>query len=84
MIGAMASLPLPGVADIRAAEALATRLHDDDRIQVPIGGWPVPAALGDGIVPRIVLRVSAQRYNESADYERLASALRPHARSGAG
>ena len=84
MLGSMATLPLPGVADIRAAEALATRLHDDDRIQVPIGGWPVPAALGDGAVPRIVLRVSAQRYNESADYERLASALRPRAHSGAG
>lgn len=84
MLGSMATLALPGVADVKEAETLATRLREDDRIQVPIGGWPVPAAVRDGSLPRIVLRVSAQRYNERSDYARLAAALRQRVRSGAG
>ena len=47
-----------------------------DGIEIPIGPWPVRAGRSDGAVPRILIRISAQRYNEPADYERLASALR--------
>ena len=36
---------------------------------------PVRAAQRDGEAPQILLRISAQRYNEPADYERLANAL---------
>jgi isopenicillin-N epimerase len=75
MLGSMAALPLPGVADEIAAEALRRRLETEDRIQVPIGGFPVAAARSPGAVPRILVRISAQRYNEPADYERLAAAL---------
>lgn len=75
MIGSMAALPLPGVVDEAAAEALAAALSAEDRIQVPIGGWPVPAARDPGVAPRILIRISAQRYNEPVDYERLAVTL---------
>jgi hypothetical protein len=50
-------------------------LESEDRIQVPIGPWPVRAAQREGEMPRILIRISAQRYNEPADYERLAAAL---------
>ncbi|MEO8570715.1 MAG: aminotransferase class V-fold PLP-dependent enzyme [Chloroflexota bacterium] len=75
MLGSMAALPLPGVDDEVAAKSLAARLVAEDRIQVPIGPWPVRAALPAGATPTILLRISAQRYNERADYERLAEAL---------
>ncbi len=75
MLGSMAALPLPGLVDEAAAEALQRRLEAEDGIQVPIGGWPVPAARSEGAAPRILLRISAQRYNEPADYEALAAAL---------
>jgi hypothetical protein len=70
----MAALPLPGVA-VDAADAFHDALETEDRIQVPIIGWPVPAALDGSVEPRVLLRISAQRYNEPADYERLAAAL---------
>ena len=75
MLGAMAALPLAGVRDAAAAEALGRQLEREDRIQVPIGAWPVAAAQADGVERRILVRISAQRYNEPADYERLAEAL---------
>ena len=75
MLGSMAALPLGGVPDETVARELGRRLRDEDGIEVPIGPWPVRAARHDGAVPQIVVRISAQRYNEPADYERLASAL---------
>ncbi len=75
ILGSMAALPLPGVADEVAAKALGARLVAENRIQVPIGPWPVRAALPAGATAQILLRISAQRYNERADYERLAEAL---------
>ncbi len=75
MLGSMAALGLPGVDDTQAATELGRRLAAEDGIQVPIGGWPVPAALGDGARPQILIRISAQRYNERVDYERLAAVL---------
>jgi isopenicillin-N epimerase len=75
MLGSMAALPLAGVPDEAAAKSLGRRLLDEDAIEVPIGPWPVRAARSDGVLPRIVVRISAQRYNEPADYDRLASAL---------
>jgi isopenicillin-N epimerase len=75
MLGSMAALPLPGIDDEATATGLGAILETEDRIQVPIVTWPVPAALAPGATPRILIRVSAQRYNEPADYERLAAAL---------
>jgi isopenicillin-N epimerase len=76
MLGSMAALPLPGVPDEDAARALGRRLLDEHRIQVPLGLWPVRAARGDDIEPRMLIRISAQRYNEPADYDRLVEALK--------
>jgi isopenicillin-N epimerase len=75
MLGSMVALPLAGVADEAAATALGAALETEDRIQVPIGPWPVRAAQRGGVAPRNLVRISAQRYNEGADYERLAAAL---------
>jgi isopenicillin-N epimerase len=75
MLGSMASLPITAIADEDAAIAFDRRLLDEYRIQVPMVAWPVRAARQDGVPPRILIRISAQRYNEPADYERLAEAL---------
>jgi len=77
MLGSMAMLPLP-IAPLpdEEIEALA-RLVRRERIEVPIFGWPVPAARDspDALPEAVVVRISAQRYNELADYERLAEVL---------
>ena len=44
MIGSMATIPLPGRGSDAAAATLAAALYDEDGIEVPIIGWPVPAA----------------------------------------
>ena len=76
MIGSMATLPLSWIdTDDAAAELVHDRLEAEDRIQVPVGVWPVPAARTDGVRPKAFVRISAQRYNEPADYDRLATAL---------
>jgi isopenicillin-N epimerase len=84
MVGSMAALPLPGVVGEAAAVALGAALANEDGIQVPIGGWPVPAARPDDALPRILVRISAQRYNERSDYERFADALVRRIGTGAG
>jgi isopenicillin-N epimerase len=75
MIGSLATLPVPADAalpPVRATSALALDpLHDAlyaRGIQVPIVACPAH--------PGRLLRVSAALYNERADYERLAQALR--------
>lgn len=75
MLGAMAALTVPGVHDDAGAEALGRRLATEDGIQVPIGGWPVRAARNGPDPDQILIRISAQRYNEPGDYDRLAEAL---------
>ncbi len=75
LLGTMVTLPLPDrpehEADIPGlpgyADPLQKRLVDEHRIQVPIINWPTPRSR--------FFRVSAQRYNQLADYERLADAL---------
>jgi isopenicillin-N epimerase len=62
MLGSLAALPLPD-GDDPLQEALYARHH----VQVPIIPWPAP--------PRRLVRVSAQLYNEDADYAALAAAL---------
>lgn len=63
MLGSLASLPLPDGDSVRLHRAL----RDTHRIQIPVFPWPE--------APRRLIRISAQRYNQLSDYERLASAL---------
>jgi isopenicillin-N epimerase len=78
MLGGMAALTVPGLSTDEDAARLHRVLLDEERIQVPVVGWPVRAARENpGAPPKsVLLRISAQRYNEPADYERLADALR--------
>lgn len=82
MLGSMAALPIPGLGDDAAADALWRALALEDGIQVPIGTWPVRAVRGEGDPEHVLVRISAQRYNEIADYERLAQALARRLRIG--
>lgn len=75
MLGSMAALPIPSLRDEAGADALRQQLEREDGIQVPIGGWPVRAARTRDDPERILIRISAQLYNEPADYDRLAGAL---------
>ena len=75
ILGSMAAMLLPGVADEVAARELGQILEREDGIQVPIGPFPVRAARVDDRPPSITIRISAQLYNEPADYDRLAQAL---------
>jgi len=72
MLGAMAAVPLPDGTESAApplySDPLQNKLLFDHGIEVPIVPWPEP--------PKRLLRVSAQLYNEPADYEKLAAALR--------
>ncbi len=88
--GSMAIVPLPVPATTATGRALKAALLDEDRIEVPITAFPVPAARPrQGDEPSaLAVRISAQRYNELSDYERLAEALarrlRQSTRSSAG
>jgi isopenicillin-N epimerase len=77
MIGSMAiiRLPIAPIAD-PDIDALKTSIVADDRIEAPIHGWPVPAARAtpDALPTALAVRISAQRYNEPADFDRLAEA----------
>ena len=71
MLGSMAALPLPDGKARTAAALYGDPLQDElfaRGIEVPIVPWPRP--------PRRLVRVSAQAYNEAAEYRRLAAALR--------
>jgi len=76
MLGSMAVIPLPGAAAPPDEDPLAAALFERHRIEVPIIGLPVPAALGPGERARFrLVRISAAPYNRLAQYERLAAAL---------
>ncbi len=73
----MAALPVPGLVSEADADRLYLDLVAAD-IEVPVSGWPARGARSspDTEPAAVLLRVSAQRYNEPADYERLAASLR--------
>lgn len=84
MLGSMAALALPGRPGGREAERLQRALADVDRIEVPIVSWPVRAARARGAAPAAnLVRISAQRYNRLAEYERLGDVLADRMRSDA-
>ena len=72
MIGSMAAVPIPDspydTHSLFGNDPVQDILFDKYRIEVPVMLWPKH--------PKRVLRVSAQLYNEPAEYERLADALR--------
>ena len=73
MIGSLAAVRLPVGSDAPPtsplyADPLQAALYQRHRLEVPIVSWPGP--------PHRLVRVSAQLYNELADYELLARALR--------
>lgn len=53
-------------------DPLRAHLCTEHAIEVPVSAWPPVPSRGPA---RRVLRISAQRYNDRADYERLAAAL---------
>ena len=66
----------PLAPDDAGPEAPTRALADEDRVAVPGGPGPVRACRVPGQPPaRALLRISAQRYNEPSDYERLADVL---------
>jgi isopenicillin-N epimerase len=77
MLGSMAAVPLPMVAPTAAAAArLQAALFDEDRIEVPVLTFPVPAACPPGAGPaQTLVRISAQRYNRPEEYARLGERL---------
>jgi isopenicillin-N epimerase len=84
MIGAMASVRIRETLDENGANAIAQSLAENERIEVPIVVFPVRAARSPAAPPTNLVRISAQRYNEPSDYERLADALVARLGTGAG
>ncbi|HUQ43344.1 MAG TPA: aminotransferase class V-fold PLP-dependent enzyme [Candidatus Limnocylindria bacterium] len=74
MVGSMAVVTIPAGTD---PDALNLDLAENELIEVPVTPWPVRAARDDPNSPPklILVRISAQRYNELDDYDRLAEAL---------
>jgi isopenicillin-N epimerase len=77
MVGAMAAVPLAGLATDAEAVSLARTLAVADRVEVAVAPWPVPAARSSPEAPAtaVLLRVSAQRYNDGSDLDALEGAL---------
>lgn len=72
MIGSLAAVELPdgdGNAPVSPLDMdpLQDALRNQHAIEVPVIAWPAP--------PKRLLRISAQLYNDRAQYERLAAAL---------
>ena len=76
MLGSMAAVPLPGRPAPPDEDPLAAALFERHGIEVPVIGFPVPAALdpGDTAGSRLI-RISAAPYNRPDQYDRLAAAL---------
>ena len=77
LIGSMAAVPIPGLRTDEDAAWLHATLFDEDRIEIPIVPWPVPGARPHPTDPptSVLVRVSAQRYNDSGDIAGLVAAL---------
>lgn len=77
MVASMAAVRVPGLASDDEALTLIKTLYDEARIEIPFFGWPVRAARVRPADPPSVgiVRVSAQRYNEAADIDRLIDEL---------
>jgi isopenicillin-N epimerase len=83
MLGSMAAVPLPDLAPTAAsAQQLQAALFDEDRIEVPVLVFPVRAAVQAGGGPaQVLVRISAQHYNQPEEYTRLAERLATRVRA---
>lgn len=77
MVGSMVAIGLPGTWTDASLDRLERTLREEDGTEVPLVGFPVRAARVDPDAPPDlgIVRVSAQRYVEPADVERLVHAL---------
>jgi isopenicillin-N epimerase len=77
LMGSMAAVRIPTLHTDHEAASLHEELFDEDRIEVPIVPFPVPGARPRPTDPptSVLVRVSAQRYNDSDDIDRLVAAL---------
>ena len=77
LVGSMAAVAIPGLGTDQDAAWLHEALFDEDQIEVPIVPFPVPGARARPTDPprAVLVRVSAQRYNDSGDVDRLVTAL---------
>lgn len=77
LIGSMAAVPVSGLRTDGGAVRLHQAMFDEDRIEVPVVPWPVPGARPSPTDPprSVLVRVSAQRYTESSDIDKLIAAL---------
>ncbi len=77
LIGSMTAVALPGPQSDEDAQELHRLLFDEDQIEVPVVPFPVPGARGSPKDPprSVLVRVSAQRYNDPGDIDQLISAL---------
>jgi isopenicillin-N epimerase len=77
MIGSMAIVLLPVTGSDDEIMALKTVVTAEDRFEPAIFPWPVPAAREHEGAPAeaVAVRISAQLYNEPADYDHFADAL---------
>jgi len=77
MVASMAAVTVPGLSTDEEVLELIHQLHDEDSLEVAFTPWPVPGARPHPADPptRVLVRVSAQRYNETADIDRLLEVL---------
>jgi isopenicillin-N epimerase len=86
LLGSMAALPMPAHGPLGGAalpdqsspldtDPLQAVLYDRFHVEVPIVGWPVPAAERPG-PPTRTIRISMALHNDLDDVERLVEALR--------
>jgi isopenicillin-N epimerase len=83
MLGSMAAVPLPDLAPTAAsAQQLQAALFNEDRIEVPVLVFPVRAAVeAGGGSAQVLVRISAQHYNQPEEYTWLAERLAERVRS---
>jgi isopenicillin-N epimerase len=77
MVGAMPTVRVPALTSDEDALTMTQALHDEARIEVPFTSWPVRGARERVTDPpaQVLVRVSAQRYNDVSDIDRLADEL---------
>jgi isopenicillin-N epimerase len=78
MLGAMASVPVPGLrgSDRVLVDAIRVDIRDEDGVEVALADWPVAAARETADPPvQWLVRASAAPYVTDADVDRLITAV---------